>query len=125
MTEIQSPNLAPPRGPSVWDRDDSTRLDWLSSPSAGRWMVATAGTALALSGLRRRGVTGALMALAGGAIAARAAAGADDFDTLQRYAERYLGRTKAYDAVDRANDESFPASDAPAWAGTSAGAAAR
>jgi uncharacterized membrane protein len=118
MTEMQSPNLAPRRGPSVWTRGSSPN-GWLPSAPAGRWMMAAAGTALALSGLRRRGPAGVLLALAGGALAARAAAGLDDFDALQRCAQRYLGPADGLDAVDHTLDDSFPASDPPGWGATS------
>lgn len=115
MTEMQSPNLSPPRGPSVWDRKNTRVTDWLSPDSAGRWMMGAAGAALALSGLRRRGPLGALMALAGGTVVARAAAGIDDMTRVRQLIEQRSDRWRRGQQVDETIEESFPASDAPSW----------
>jgi uncharacterized membrane protein len=83
-------------------------------------MVAAAGAALALSGLRRRGPAGALMTIAGGTLAARAVSGADDLAVVRRAARRLMSGASPLDHVDDEGVESFPASDAPSWTSSSA-----
>jgi uncharacterized membrane protein len=115
-------NLAPTRGPSVWDRPEQSE-GW-SMEDSERWMVTICGGALALIGLRQRSVGGTLLAAAAGAAAVRAMLGYRDLNTLREYAGQ-LGRTAAQqDPVEDASDESFPASDAPSWTST-AGAGVR
>jgi hypothetical protein len=121
--ELRSPrrpdaprNLAPQRGPSVWDRPDLTPA-W-SAAESERWCVAACGSALAAMGMRQRSFGGSLLALAGGALAVRAVLGYNDLASLRRTVEHLQIRVNPADQIEAASDESFPASDAPSWTAT-------
>jgi hypothetical protein len=109
-------NLRAHRAPSsVWDR-----RGWDGSPeqrSPARWLIGLGGAALAIQGLSRRSVTGGLLAGFGGGLAFWALAGTGDMSgarlRLKRWVECLPWRGE--DRVDQTSDESFPASDAPAW----------
>ena len=83
-----------------------------------RWVSAGAGGALALHGLRRPSLGGGLLALLGCALAYRGLSGrcpvyrALDLSTAEPRAEAER------DVVEAASEDSFPASDAPAWTPT-------
>jgi uncharacterized membrane protein len=109
-------NLAPTRGPSVWDRP-ARPLGWTLEDSE-RWMVTICGGTLALVGLRQRGVGGLLLAALGGAAAMRALLGYRDVETLRQAATQFRQTTGPRDEVEDASSESFPASDAPGWTPT-------
>lgn len=111
-------NLAPQRGPSVWDRPEPA-MTW-SAAESERMCVAACGAAFAAMGLRQRSSGGALLALAGGALAVRALVGYNDLASFRRAVERMRLRSTPADCIEAASDDSFPASDAPSWTATAA-----
>jgi hypothetical protein len=114
-------NLTVPRGErSVWDKPSLSRS--LSTYDQERWVMAAFGSALVMSGARKGGFSGGVVAMLGSVLAIRAAMGRHDLHVARRWVERSLadrgwGRR---DDVDYASDESFPASDPPSFNSASA-----
>jgi uncharacterized membrane protein len=85
-----------------------------------RWASAIVGGALTLYGLARRSVAGGLAAALGAGLLYRGVGGrcpmyqALDIDTTGRRAQP----RSPDDVVEAASEDSFPASDAPAWTPT-------
>jgi hypothetical protein len=113
-------NLMVPRGEkSVWDKPSLSSS--LSTYDQERWFAAAVGSALVMGGARRGGFQGGIVAMLGSILAVRAAMGRHDLHVARRWVEQVRAdrgwNTKDY--VGDASEESFPASDAPAWTAAS------
>jgi hypothetical protein len=110
-------NLTPRRGPNVWDQ---RQLSLHGKAFAERAVVGSAGAALLIVGLQGRSV-GRWTTAAAGAWLLALAGTPGALDRLRAWGDRAARRWQARDVVNDQSEDSFPASDAPAWTTATAG----
>jgi hypothetical protein len=97
-------------GASIWDR--GAHSDW----DAERWLVAALASAFLIVGLRRGALPGLLLTIGGTGMAWWAATGADIRTVRRGHLQQVWPRRQPDDdQVMEASEESFPASDPPAF----------
>lgn len=99
---------------SVWDRRGWNGT--AETAPVARLLLGVGAGALAVQGLRRKGVTGSLLVGLGSALAWWAVSGRRTLPDVRGWmAETRERLARERDQVHESSDESFPASDAPSW----------